>query len=82
MTSGQIVKKYQRISSGGFRNFEKRGSNVGRTPILPHKWLNVWGSGGMLPQKIFGNIDTLRCILVHSGIWETVIFYAVYCTDN
>ena len=28
---------------------------------------HLGGSGGMLPQKIFGNFDSLRVFLMHSG---------------
>jgi len=45
--------------------FEKGGFKVGKAATLATL---PRGSGGMPPQNIHGNMDALRCSLVHSGV--------------
>ena len=40
----------------------------------------VGGSGGMLPQKNFGNLDSLRAILTH--FWPIFVFKNFHYGDN
>jgi len=53
------------VSRGGSRNCLRVVLLVGEAH-LPINRRYLGGSGGMPPQKIFGNMDALRCNLAHS----------------
>ena len=52
------------IEKGGFKVGEGHLPRSGP----PRQRSSIGGSGGMPPQKIFGNMDALRCNLAHSGV--------------
>ena len=60
--------------------FVKEGFQVWAKPTSPRKRPKLGGSGGMPPQKIFANTDAWRCILVHSGLYDSDIFYTLMLT--
>ena len=60
--------------------FVKEGFQVWAKPTSPRKRPKLGGSGGMPPQKIFANTDASRCILVHSGLYDSDIFYTLMLT--
>jgi len=62
----QTVKStVQAVLRGGSRKSLRVVLLVGEAH-LPRKWRSLGGSEGMPPKKSFGNIDALRCNLVHS----------------
>ena len=68
------------ISTVADLGFVKEGFQVWAKPTSPRKRPKLGGSGGMPPQKIFANTDASRCILVHSGLYDSDIFYTLMLT--
>ena len=65
LLSGQLMQGLVCISSGGSRKSSRVVLLVAK-PTPAAKRRSLGGSGCMPPQKIFGNIDALRCNLAHS----------------
>ena len=68
------------VTSVADLGFVKEGFQVWAKPTSPRKRPKLGGSGGMPPQKLFANTDASRCILVHSGLYDSDIFYTLMLT--
>ena len=80
MKKAGIQTRNDRVHTVADLGFVKEGFQVWAKPTSPRKRPKLGGSGGMPPQKIFANTDASRCILVHSGLYDSDIFYTLMLT--